>query len=105
MVEFLLMIGGRSCGVPGGPFGRSGGKLARCNFSCSSKTADFGEQQIVFFFLHLNISVVSALPKQVKDKYGTIQVPGHSGRSSGTSVVVVVVCVVVVVGGCVGGGG
>ena len=64
----FLLTGRSSWGVPGGPFGRNGGKFARCNFSSSSFTADLGEQQIVFFFLHLNISVVSALPKHVMDR-------------------------------------
>jgi hypothetical protein len=65
--------------------------------------ADFGEQQVDFFFSHLNISVIAALPKQVKLRYGPMHVPGHSGRSSNGSVVVVVVVVVgavVVVVGC-----
>ena len=66
---------------------------------------DFGEQQVVPFFGHLNSSVVCALPKQVKDKYGAMHVPGHSGLSSGFSVGFGVVVVVVVVVCLVGGGG
>lgn len=60
---------------------------------------------MVPFFGHLKSSVVCALPKQVKDRYGAIQVPGHSGLSSGFSVGLGVVVVVVVVVGCLVGGG
>ena len=91
--------------------------LSLASRSFSSFTADFGEQQMVFLFAQPNNSVVSALPKQVKERYGAMQVPGHSGRGSAFSVVVVVVVVVggaLVTGGdrvacgrkdCCGGGG
>jgi hypothetical protein len=48
------------------------------------------------------MSVISALPKHVNERYEAIQVPGHSGLASGLSVVVVVV---VITGGLVGTGG
>ena len=36
--------------------------------SFCSLTLDLGEQQVVLFLGHLNRSVVSALPKQVKER-------------------------------------
>jgi len=54
-----------------------------------------GEQQVVLDFSHLKMSVISALPKHVKDKYEAMHVPGQSGRRSAGSVVV---------GGSVGAG-
>ena len=76
---------------------------SRASRSFSSFTADFGEQQMVFLLAQPNNSDVSAFPKQVNERYGAMQVPGHSGRGSAFSVVVVVV---VVVGGArVTGGG
>ena len=76
---------------------------SRASRSFSSFTADFGEQQMVFLFAQPNNSEVSAFPKHVNERYGAMQVPGHSGRGSAFSVVVVVV---VVVGGArVTGGG
>merc|ERR1719275_96581 len=62
--------------------------LSRASRSFSSFTADFGEQQIVFLFAEPNNSVVSALPKHVKERYGAMHVPGQSGRGSAFSVVV-----------------
>jgi hypothetical protein len=58
---------------------------------------------MVFLFAQPNNSVVSALPKHVKERYGAMHVPGQSGRGSAFSVVVVVV--VVVGGALVTGGG
>jgi len=50
---------------------------------------------VVLDFSHLKMSVISALPKHVKDKYEAMHVPGQSGRRSAGSVVV---------GGSVGAG-
>ena len=56
-----------NCGLDG-KLGPSKFDFCRKRTSFCSFTLDLGEQQIVLFLGHLNSSLVSALPKQVKER-------------------------------------